>query len=232
MRHRYIEATIKNVMGFQMNIRTAAGAALIGLLANATTASALDSASKFAGSQSEKYFESEFGKTLPPIGYVQFCATNQDECKTKGGKTDKLSMTPARWNLLYQVNTYVNHKIAPVSDQDLYGEPERWAYPTDAGDCEDYVLLKKRFLQGLGFAVDALLITVVLDENGDGHAVLSVTTDGGDFVLDNRRNDVLRWNETNYKFLKRQSQSDPLQWVALEKDETISSGYIATRTHH
>ena len=215
-----------------MNIRTAVGAALIGLLANATTASALDSASKMTGSQSAKFFESEFGKTLPPIGYVQFCATNQAECKTRGAATDRLAMTPERWNLLYQVNSYVNHKIAPVSDQDLYGEPERWAYPTDAGDCEDYVLLKKRFLEGLGFAADALLITVVLDENGDGHAVLSVTTDGCDFVLDNRRNNVMRWNETNYKFLKRQSQRDPLQWVALEKDETISSGYIATRTQH
>jgi predicted transglutaminase-like cysteine proteinase len=219
-------------MGFQMNIRTAVGAALIGLLANATTASALDAASKTPGSQSGKYFENEFGKTLPPIGYVQFCATNPDECKITGGKSDKLAMSPERWSLLYQVNAYVNGKIAPISDQDLYGEAERWTYPTDAGDCEDYVLLKKRYLQGLGFSADALLITVVLDENGDGHAVLSVTTDGGDFVLDNRRNDVMRWNETNYKFLKRQSQRDPLQWVALEKNETVSSGSIATRTQH
>ena len=217
-------------MGFQMNITTAVGAAIIGLLANTTTASALDNSTKIPNAQTGKYFENEFGRTLPPIGYVQFCATKQDECKRASGKIGRLTMTPERWNLLYNVNTYVNGKISPVSDQDLYGEAERWTYPTDAGDCEDYVLLKKRFLQGLGFAADALLITVVLDENGDGHAVLSVTTEGGDFVLDNRRNDVLRWNETNYKFLKRQSQRDPLQWVALEKDETVSTGFIATRT--
>ena len=150
------------------------GAALIGLLANATTASALDNASKMtANAQSGRYFESEFGKTLPPIGYVQFCATKPGRSARPGaGKDRRLAMSPDRWNLLYQVNTYVNGKIAPVSDQDLYGEPERWAYPTDAGDCEDYVLLKKRYLEGLGFAADALLITVVLDENGDGHAVL------------------------------------------------------------
>ena len=215
-----------------MDIKTAVGAALIGLLVNATTASALDTASKTPYGQSKKYFETEFGKTLPPIGYVQFCATKQDECKATGNKAEKISMTPENWNQLYQVNTYVNGKIAPLSDQDLYGEAERWTYPTDAGDCEDYVLLKKRYLQSLGFAAETLLITVVLDENGDGHAVLSVTTDGGDFVLDNRRNDVMRWNETNYKFLKRQSHKDPLQWVALEKQETVSSGYIATRSQH
>ena len=213
-----------------MNITTAVGAAIIGLLANATTASALDNSSKIPNAQTGKYFENEFGRTLPPIGYVQFCATKQDECKQTSGKIGRLTMTPERWNLLYNVNTYVNGKISPMSDQDLYGKAERWTYPTDAGDCEDYVLLKKRLLQGLGFAADALLITVVLDENGDGHAVLSVTTEGGDFVLDNRRNDVLRWYETNYKFLKRQSQRDPLQWVALEKDETVSTGFIATRT--
>jgi predicted transglutaminase-like cysteine proteinase len=219
-------------MGFQMNIRTAAGAAIIGLLANASTASALDNTTSIPNAQSHKYFETEFGKTLPPIGYVQFCATNQDECKVVTARKGKFAMSPERWSQLYQVNTYVNGKIAPVSDQDLYGEAERWTYPTDAGDCEDYVLLKKRYLQGLGFAASDLLITVVLDENGDGHAVLSVTTDGGDFVLDNRRNDITRWNETNYKFLKRQSRRDPLQWVALEKQETVSSGYIATRSQH
>jgi predicted transglutaminase-like cysteine proteinase len=213
-----------------MNIKTAVGAALMGLLASASGASALDSAAKATPGQTNPYFEDEFGKTLPPIGYVQFCVNNQGECKSTGGKNDRLAMSPQRWNVIYQVNTYVNGTIAPVSDQDLYGEPERWTYPTNAGDCEDYVLLKKRYLEGLGFAAEALLITVVLDEKGEGHAVLSVTTDNGDFVLDNRRNDVLRWNRTNYTFLKRQSHSDPLQWVALVKKETVSSGYIATKT--
>ena len=95
-----------------------------------------------------KYFAREFGKTLPPVGFVQFCVSNPAGLQGKGGKKFKLAMSPERWNLIYQVNTYVNGKIAPVSDQDLYGEPERWAYPTDAGDCEDYLLLKKRSLEG------------------------------------------------------------------------------------
>jgi predicted transglutaminase-like cysteine proteinase len=170
----------------------------------------------------------EYGKSLPPVGFVKFCATSPVDCKSIDDKHDRLAMNPDRWNLVYQVNSYVNAKIAPVSDEELYGEVEHWAYPTDAGDCEDYVLLKKRYLENLGFAAEALLITVVLDEKGEGHAVLTVTTADGDYVLDNRRNDVKRWDATGYKFLKRQSHSNPLQWVALVKQTTKSSGYVAS----
>ena len=213
-----------------MNIKTAVGAAFLGILWSSSMAFAFDTASKAPVGQSKRFFASEFGKTLPPVGYVQFCATNPEECKPRGGKKFKLAMSPERWNLIYQVNTYVNGKIAPVSDQDLYGEPERWVYPTDAGDCEDYLLLKKRYLEGLGFPPEALLITVVLDESNGGHAVLTVTTDGGDFILDNRRNDVLRWSDTNYTFLKRQSHSNPTQWLALVKQPTSNSGFVSGGT--
>jgi predicted transglutaminase-like cysteine proteinase len=130
-------------MGHQMNIKTAVGAALLGIFWSSSMAFAFDTASKAPFGQSRQNFAREFGKTLPPVGFVQFCVTNPADCKGKGGKKFKLAMSPEHWNLIYQVNTYVNGKIAPVSDQDLYGEPERWVYPTDAGDCEDYLLLKK-----------------------------------------------------------------------------------------
>jgi predicted transglutaminase-like cysteine proteinase len=132
-------------------------------------------------------------------------------------------MSPDRWNLLYQVNAYVNGKIAPVSDQEQYGQPEYWVYPTDAGDCEDYVLLKKRKLEDLGFPASSLLITVVLDEKTEGHAVLTVATDQGDYVLDNRRDEVLRWSDTAYTYLKRQSSADPKVWMALAKDKMLTA---------
>jgi len=215
-----------------MNIKTAVGAALLGIFWSSSMAFAFDTASKPPEGQSRKYFASEFGKTLPPVGFVQFCASNPEDCKPKGGKKFKLAMSPDRWNLIYQVNAYVNGKIAPISDQDLYGEPERWVYPTDAGDCEDYLLLKKRSLEELGFPPEALLITVVLDEKNEGHAVLTVTTDGGDFILDNRRSEILRWSDTNYTFLKRQSHSDPVQWVALVKQPTSNSGFVSGGTKH
>ena len=57
---------------------------------------------------------------------------------------------------------------------------EKWSYPDDGyGDCEDYVLLKRRLLAARGFPESTLLITVVRDENNEGHAVLTVRTDRG-----------------------------------------------------
>lgn len=211
-----------------MKIKTAVGAALLGLLIGAQAASATSPVDEGQESQPKTKYEKTYGRALPPVGYVNFCARNADECQPQGGRNSPLAMSPERWNLIYQVNTYVNGKVAPVSDQDLYGEAEYWAYPQDAGDCEDYVLLKQRYLEGLGFARSSLLITVVLDEKNEGHAVLTVATDEGDFVLDNRRNEVRRWSDVDYTFLKRQSARDPRQWVALTDAKapaaTVASG--------
>jgi predicted transglutaminase-like cysteine proteinase len=176
---------------------------------------------------SESVYATEYGPTLPPVGFVNFCARNAAECTPLGGRTAILELTPERFNLLHQVNAYVNAKVAPVSDLDLYSRPEYWTYPVDAGDCEDYVLLKKRYLEGFGFPAETLLIAVVLDEAGDGHAVLMVRTSAGDYILDNRRPEILRWNETRYQFLKRQSQSDPRAWTALTSKSMRGKGAIA-----
>jgi predicted transglutaminase-like cysteine proteinase len=88
--------------------------------------------------------------------------------------------------------------------------------PTDGyGDCEDYVLLKRKMLIDAGWPREALLITVVRDKKGEGHAVLTVKTDKGEFILDNQNESVVAWTETGYRFVKRQSQSDPNEWVSL-----------------
>jgi predicted transglutaminase-like cysteine proteinase len=171
------------------------------------------SASSLAATPS--VFAPEFGRSLPPVGFVKFCAKNPGECRDEGRRAKRMELTPQAWTTLFNVNRDVNKEITPVSDADLYGVPEFWTYPTTAGDCEDYLLLKKRDLEKLGFEPGSLLITVVLDEKNEGHAVLTVATDRGDFVLDNRRNDILVWGETGYTFLKRQSQKDPRAWVAL-----------------
>jgi predicted transglutaminase-like cysteine proteinase len=103
-----------------------------------------------------------------------------------------------------------------MTDLEHFGTVERWSYPDDGyGDCEDYVLLKRRMLMEAGWPREALLITVVRDQKGDGHAILTVKTDRGEFVLDNQNERVVLWAESGYRFVKRQSQSDPNVWVAL-----------------
>ena len=93
-RHVYVGPININGMGHQMNIKTAVGAALLGIFWSSSMAFAFDTASKAPEGQSRKYFASEFGKTLPPVGFVQFCAENPGECKPKGGRTFKLAMAP------------------------------------------------------------------------------------------------------------------------------------------
>jgi predicted transglutaminase-like cysteine proteinase len=93
---------------------------------------------------------------------------------------------------------------------------EKWSYPDDGyGDCEDYVLLKRRMLLQAGWPREALLITVVRDKKDEGHAVLTVKTDKGDYVLDNQAESIVLWSDTGYRFVKRQSQTDPNMWVSL-----------------
>jgi predicted transglutaminase-like cysteine proteinase len=208
-----------------MRITIALGAALLAGVLGTKAAEA----SGFLGgedSSTAAHFTTPQGKTLPPVGFVKFCARHPKECLSAGRSGQRVPMSGERWRMVYQLNSYVNGKISPVSDAELYGEEEYWAFPTTAGDCEDYVLLKKRYLEKLGFARSALLITVVLDEKSEGHAVLTLRTDEGDFVLDNRRNEIRRWSDLDYVFLKRQSERDPREWVSLSGEELTASAML------
>jgi predicted transglutaminase-like cysteine proteinase len=152
----------------------------------------------------------------PPIGWVEFCNENSKECAAPATQARDVVLTTKVWKDLVQINRWVNETIKPVTDLEHWGVVERWSYPDDGkGDCEDYVLLKRRMLIQAGWPREALLITVVRDHKGEGHAVLTVKTDKGDFVLDNQAEGILLWFETGYRFVKRQSQNNPNVWVAL-----------------
>jgi predicted transglutaminase-like cysteine proteinase len=152
----------------------------------------------------------------PPIGWVEFCADRPRECKVAPSPARDVVLTTKAWNDLVRINKWANDNIKPMTDMEHWGVVEKWSYPDDGyGDCEDYVLLKRRMLMDAGWPREALLVTVVRERNGNGHAVLTVKTDKGEFVLDNQNEQILLWSETSYRFVKRQSQSDPNQWVAL-----------------
>jgi len=154
--------------------------------------------------------------TRAPIGWTEFCLAYKPECDTKPSAPRDIVLSPKVWSDLVKVNDWVNRSVEPLTDLEHWGVVERWNYPDDGkGDCEDYVLLKRRMLMQAGWPREALLITVVRDKKGDGHAVLTVKTNRGEFVLDNQVGEILAWNKTGYRFVKRQSQSDPNSWVAL-----------------
>jgi len=177
--------------------------------------------------QKAAYLQS-FGNSLPPIGYVTFCREHQAECRPAGRHAGRMQLTAQRRSELEQVNRYVNQSVTPVTDLDLYGKVEVWTYPSGKGDCEDYVLLKRRMLIERGWPENTLLITVVRDENNEGHAVLTARTDIGDLVLDNKRKEVLRWTDTPYTFVKQQSDRNPLVWSSLMPPSSDSSPTTAS----
>ena len=166
------------------------------------------------------------GATNPPVGHYEFCKRLPNECGDDGGDAGPAVLTKDLWKTILSVNYTVNTSIQPLTDMQIYGVEEYWAYPRTVGDCEDYALLKRRMLQRAGIPVSDLLMTVVLQPNGEGHAVLTVRTDRGDFILDNMRNKVLLWSDTEYTFLKRQASDNSANWVKLEDGHTSNVASI------
>ena len=167
------------------------------------------------------------GLTSQPIGHYEFCRANPTECSIALADPGPLAMNKTLWVRLSSVNASVNHAVKPMSDHDIYGKDEVWAYPVAGiGDCEDYVLEKRRQLHGAGISFSDLLITVVRKRDGEGHAVLTVRTTDGDYILDNLSDSVRPWEQTGYRFLKRQASTHTGRWVSLRDDNTMMVGSV------
>ena len=161
-----------------------------------------------------------------PVGWAGFCAAQPAECSAGEKSEEFVTIDRERWGQLQQVNSLVNHEIQGIGDNDHYGIYKLgiinwWTYPDDgAGNCNDYVLLKKKLLVEAGWSRSALLLTVVLDKNNEGHLVLMARTSDGDLILDNLTDAVKTWESTGYTFIKRQSADNPNNWVRLESGRT------------
>ncbi|EJC82130.1 putative periplasmic protein [Rhizobium leguminosarum bv. trifolii WSM2297] len=163
--------------------------------------------------------------TSQPIGHYDFCQIHRSECGANRN-SGPVEMTPAKWSLVRSVNATVNRTITPMTDKEIYGRDEVWAYPTTAGDCEDFALLKRRMLIQRGFSAADLLMTVVRKPDGEGHAVLTLRTAEGDFVLDNLASEVKPWFGTPYSFVKRQSSYNAGRWVTIENGRDVLVGAL------
>ncbi|GAB1582258.1 transglutaminase-like cysteine peptidase [Phyllobacterium phragmitis] len=166
------------------------------------------------------------GRTTQPIGHYEFCQRYADECNVVSKSDKPVVLTQELWRKVIEINNQVNTTIEARTDMEMWGKPEVWSYPTQYGDCEDYALLKRKLLQEAGVPINTLLITVVRQMNGDGHAVLTMRTDRGDFVLDNLEPRVLLWNQTEYQYLKRQSTRNTGVWVSIDDDRQVLVGSI------
>lgn len=152
-----------------------------------------------------------------PAAAGAFCRAMPHECEPSRSKARVVILDAKRWQDLEDVNSAVNSAIADGSDRDLYGRDDVWTLPlAGRGDCEDLALLKRKRLIERGWPASTLLMTIVTTPSGEGHAVLTVVTDQGDYVLDTRRSTVALWSQTGYEFYTRQAQSNPQRWVWIE----------------
>ncbi|MBB3949137.1 transglutaminase-like cysteine peptidase [Aureimonas jatrophae] len=165
--------------------------------------------------------------TKQPFGHFAYCQEQPRDCAplARDDIAGPINLTSQLVRLVADVNSAVNTQIKPASDQALYGREEYWTLPDKSGDCEDFALLKRARLHAAGIPLSDLLVTVVRKRDGTGHAILTLRTRQGDFVLDNLDWRVLSWRDAPYEFLKRQSSEDPGLWVEIESssDPVVSA---------
>ncbi|WP_353646972.1 transglutaminase-like cysteine peptidase [Mesorhizobium sp. WSM2240] len=157
------------------------------------------------------------GPTSSPIGHFEFCKKWREECARIAEPSGPEALDEAAWAAVRRINDRINSEIAPKTDRELFGKEELWTFPKIAGDCEDFALLKRRILiEEQGLSPSNVLLTVVKRQSGEGHAILTLRTTEGDFVLDNLHPAVRSWEAAKgYKFVKRQSSENAAAWVAI-----------------
>ena len=139
---------------------------------------------------------------IPPLGIPQAPPPTQSERPTV--------------EILQGVNRQINRAVRRSSDQDAFGQADVWQAavgPRARGDCEDYVLAKRRALIEAGVNPASLSIALVRTRRGEAHAVLLAATEDGEYVLDNLSPWVVRWDAAPYEWLERQAPGSNLTWV-------------------
>jgi predicted transglutaminase-like cysteine proteinase len=84
--------------------------------------------------------------TFASIGYLNFCRRQLEECCQSANTASRVKFTKNLCRQLNIVNLNVNIDIAPQTDVVLYQKPECWTYPRSSGDCEGYMLQKRKDL--------------------------------------------------------------------------------------
>lgn len=145
------------------------------------------------------------GSARAPLGYQLMCLKTPEECK--GGGASKIKATTDVMATLKRVNSHVNRTIKPRHDKGA----DVWTVGASAGDCEDYVLTKRRALINAGVPASSLRIAYVKTRKGVGHAILVVKTKGKDLVLDNLTATIKPLSQTGYRIVSM-SGADPRKW--------------------
>jgi len=149
--------------------------------------------------------------TPPPVGSVLFCRQNPGECSRELPGAQEAAMTPELRKELRTVQYEVNRQLTPTEAREI-----AWHYAKDGrATCVQYALEKRRRLIESGFPAGALQLVTAVVPGEVGHLVLVVDTTDGDWVLDNLRTDIARWDDLPYRWIARQDGASMLKWVAV-----------------
>ncbi|WP_262029627.1 transglutaminase-like cysteine peptidase [Microvirga sp. Mcv34] len=186
--------------------------AALSIALNVTAAAQAQTGSILPGSSQPV---AQVGVAKPILGWIRFCEQYPEECTVDQSEPATIQLGAKEWQTIVRINQQVNAAIKPKTDIDHWGVEDVWDFAEDGyGDCEDYQLVKRKRLVEAGFPRRALRMTVVIDEEGAGHAVMMVRTNRGDFILDNKRNAVLPWHRTGYTYIKREGDRS-MAWASL-----------------
>jgi len=156
-------------------------------------------------------------RVAAPNGFMAFCLRNPDQCSAPADQAQTVTFDEHLWDTLEAVNERVNRTVTNEDDKAHYGRAEYWTIVTDGyGDCEDFALTKRKELIDSGLPEKALRVAIVRTWRKELHAVLTVATDRGDYVLDSRTWEILPWNRAEYVWISRQDANDPMGWVTLQ----------------
>lgn len=104
------------------------------------------------------------------------------------------------YKIAEKIHFEINKQICYKTDLENYQINEFWTIPTLFGDCEDYALLKRKKLLESGWDITKqhLVLCLMKEQNNQGHCVLLVNTNKGDYILDNCHEWPKPINEINY----------------------------------
>lgn len=162
---------------------------------------------------------------LAPFAHTRFCLVYPSECRVheflfRGGA---FALTGYRRAELVRINAEVNHTIGPQHANETVVD-EKWLIAPASGDCNDYAVTKRHQLLARGWPARALLLAEVVVPSGEHHLVLVVRTREGDLVADNLASAIRPWTETQYRWVRIQSPTNPLFWWTIKWPWRLAAG--------
>lgn len=142
---------------------------------------------------------------VAPFSFYKFCDRKPTRC-APSQEVRQIPLDTENRKRLEEVQRGVNRSLSGL---------EKWNDDATKNDCTDYALTKRSRLLDMGYPPSALLIAVAFVPSEEAHLLLVVVTDRGDFVLDNLRSTVVRWDQLPYRWVMRSTPQNPKTWQAI-----------------